>query len=660
MLNIIKTMLDIPTHDDPQDQVAARIGLALSIISFALMVPYTLLNLFMTKDSTRIVIGVSFLVLGTITYLGVKTNNHSIAGWLMIVAVWTATTFAIIFTSEDYIANYPALIMIVVLSFLLIKKKGGILFSVLSLLTIVIRSLFSILDIKTINLINNTDVSSTISAVIALIVVSSFLLMNSSILNDEFKKSNQLLDELTQNKEKYRQLVELIPYGIVETDIQGNIIYGNPSYYQLQGFDLTSDNLPKSVFDLNRKDFTTEILTKQLQHLRINRPQPKPYYSQMIKPTGEEITLKTDWGYKDQKAKDDEIKIIAVLTDVTEKLKVEAQNVKYIEELNEAQRITKIGNWEWDMIGDRIYLSDQIYQIYGFDRNIELDFNYFNQKIHPDDLDAVNKAIADAVETKMEYNIVHRVVLENEITKYVYARGHVLYAENGIPSNMIGTAQDITELKLVEIELEKRLREKNILLQEVHHRVKNNLQIILSLIDLQYESDPNNIENFIQQTKTRINSMALVHEKLYTGDSFEIIDAPSYINDLMQIIQSTVSDISSQIIFGSKIEKCNLSLNKALSIGLIINEAINNSIKHAFFQKNIGNIEVELEIEDDQCILQIRDNGVGFEMSDVKKSMGIKMMEGLATQIDANLQFSNVEGTVVKLVFSKEGISNPN
>lgn len=340
------------------------------------------------------------------------------------------------------------------------------------------------------------------------------------------------------------------------------------------------------------------------------------------------------------------------LFDLTKKnLTIEIQRShKLAEELNETQSIAKMGSWEWDMITDIISWSDGIYEIFDFDRSIQASVENFIKIIHPDDLDDVNIAISDAIEVKGEYNNVHRLNLPNGDLRYVYVCGQIVYSANdNKPIKMKGTAQDVTKTKLIEMELENRLNEKEVLIQEIHHRVRNNLQVILSLLDL--EIGQNSKSEFVNKTKSRIKSMLLVHEELFGEESVGRINAQTLINDIVKMLEKAYSEVLANIQILQNIEDCNLTLNNAISVSLIVNEAITNSIKHAFKENKGGEIMVKLRDDGRTCDLQIKDNGSGFNRNLTKKSMGIQMMEALAIQLGSSLIIDTDEGTTVQVKF---------
>jgi PAS domain S-box-containing protein len=228
---------------------------------------------------------------------------------------------------------------------------------------------------------------------------------------------------------------------------------------------------------------------------------------------------------------------------------------------------------------------------------------------------------------------------------------------NGEISNFIAIQEDITEKKQTQKQL-KSLREKETLLREIHHRVKNNLQIISSLMNLQLHSIPDDstIEIF-KQCESRIKAMALIHEKLYQSEDIEKIDFKEYLKSfIFHIIHSHHLD-HTKIKIKMQVAHIFLSIDKAIPCGLIFNELITNTVKHAFSQTSEGLIKVSLQIEDNSYALIVSDNGKGLPEDfniQKQKSLGLQLVEMLVKQLKGKLEFSSGgKYTIFKILFPK-------
>ncbi|WP_246048815.1 sensor histidine kinase [Leptospira sarikeiensis] len=217
----------------------------------------------------------------------------------------------------------------------------------------------------------------------------------------------------------------------------------------------------------------------------------------------------------------------------------------------------------------------------------------------------------------------------------------------------------------IEIErtLEENLREKEVLLHEIHHRVKNNLQIVSGMLNLQnmYSSESGTSE-ILSKAQSRITAMAMIHDHLYKQDKFANVDMKTYLESLLRHLVTSYFPTGNRIGFESDLDPVRLSMEKAIPCGLIVTELISNSLKHAFPKEVEGKISVQLKVEADKIHLTVKDDGVGMpsiqewfgQGSKVKSdqdSLGLMIIRSLCSQLKAELDLKNVGGTSVCLIF---------
>ena len=198
-------------------------------------------------------------------------------------------------------------------------------------------------------------------------------------------------------------------------------------------------------------------------------------------------------------------------------------------------------------------------------------------------------------------------------------------------------------------QIEDSLKEKEMLLGEIHHRVKNNLQIISSLLNLQsiHIKDPFDKELF-SESQNRVKSMAIIHEKLYQSHNFTQINLKDYTNSLIKDISGTYMIDPDQILFDLDTVNIELNLETAIPCGLILNELITNSIKHAFPSGSKGKISIKFREEKGSYQLEVSDNGVGFpEGLDLEnaKSLGLELVKNLVHQLEGSIRLETDHGT---------------
>ncbi|MGB9844258.1 sensor histidine kinase [Methanothermobacter tenebrarum] len=216
---------------------------------------------------------------------------------------------------------------------------------------------------------------------------------------------------------------------------------------------------------------------------------------------------------------------------------------------------------------------------------------------------------------------------------------------------VIFVVQDLTDIKEAQKELEKAIEEKDLLLKEIHHRVKNNLMIISSLLSLQarYLKGKEAFEIF-KESENRARSMALIHEKLYRSSNFKEIDMMEYLQTLARGIFTSYAPTGVEL--NLDIDRIKMDVELAIPVGLIVNELITNSCKHAFPEGGKGEVNLKLKSLDDKILLEVSDNGVGFpEDLDWQntESLGLQLVKSLADQINAEVQMISDNGTTFRL-----------
>lgn len=236
--------------------------------------------------------------------------------------------------------------------------------------------------------------------------------------------------------------------------------------------------------------------------------------------------------------------------------------------------------------------------------------------------------------------------------------GDFLATFNNIPNTerILVSLIDISDRKKAENEIKSSLKEKEALLREIHHRVKNNMQIISSLISLQSaEVSDEKLVSLYKETENRIHSMALVHENLYQSHDLSHIGLSQYVQNLVEDLIYSYG-VSNAIETEIEVPSIEVNLETAIPLGLIINEMVSNSIKHAFPDKK-GKIMVKLEIDSDEnLILMVSDDGVGLPKdSDIDsiKKFGLKLIQALIQQLDGKLTFESKNGTTFCIKFKE-------
>ncbi|NEP39270.1 MAG: PAS domain S-box protein [Okeania sp. SIO2H7] len=222
----------------------------------------------------------------------------------------------------------------------------------------------------------------------------------------------------------------------------------------------------------------------------------------------------------------------------------------------------------------------------------------------------------------------------------------------------LAMVSDISDRIKAEEKIQASLQEKEVLLKEIHHRVKNNLYVISNLLDLQSDTVADErIQTLFADSQNRIQTMALIHEQLYQSDNLAKINFGDYITNLVNNLLSSLDTNFCQVKTTVDVEPIHLDLETAIPCGLLINELVTNSFKYAFKKALAGEIKIGLHsINDRQCQLIVRDNGVGIpEHIDWQNSpsLGLRLVNILAQQLEATIELDRSNGTCFTLVFSE-------
>jgi PAS domain S-box-containing protein len=269
--------------------------------------------------------------------------------------------------------------------------------------------------------------------------------------------------------------------------------------------------------------------------------------------------------------------------------------------------------------------------------------------IHQDDRELVWNNIQEALKENKSFELVYRINAADSKEKYVWEQGRGVFSKKGDLLALEGFITDITDTKKAEEKIKKSLEEKNVLLQEIHHRVKNNMQIISSLLSLQSRHiDEEKTLNILNESQGRIKAMAMVHEKLYQSKNFDNINFADYIKSLIIQLESSYHMDTSLIKTNINVEDIYLDINTAIPCGLIINELISNIIKHAFKKGEKGTINANFSRIGNDYILSVKDDGIGLPLNvDIENidTLGLKLVNALVNQLEGTMEINRNDGT---------------
>lgn len=229
-------------------------------------------------------------------------------------------------------------------------------------------------------------------------------------------------------------------------------------------------------------------------------------------------------------------------------------------------------------------------------------------------------------------------------------------------TRLVFVASDISVQKESEKRISESLHEKNILLAEIHHRVKNNLAVISGLLQMQmWNMEDENARIALQHSQLRIQSIALVHEKLYQNETFADINISGFVRELVDAVSESFKSPDKQIELCYDLEEIRMNINQAVPLSLLLNECIVNAYKHAFRGKNEGKIDIHLEKNGDLVEIQVEDNGHGLPDDfdfEKQQSLGVTLIRTLVSQLRGEARYeSGEEGTRFLFEFTLEEVS---
>lgn len=322
-----------------------------------------------------------------------------------------------------------------------------------------------------------------------------------------------------------------------------------------------------------------------------------------------------------------------------------------------ATQAGRVGVWDWNPITDRLLVDPYFKAMLGFAADDLPDsFQAWRSQIYPADLPHIQAGIQACLDgSQSDLDIECRLIDRDGGVRWFFARGTILRDAQGQPYRMIGSIVDITERKYLEQQLRAMLQEKEVLLKEVHHRVKNNLQVILSLLDLHVDATSDVAsQSVLRNLHYRIRTMALVHETLYQSHNMAEVDSSLYLQRLIDYLWRSYV-VSRAVALELDLASIFITLDTAIPCGLIVNEIVSNALKYAFPDHRPGVLRIIWRVEGEtMCLLQISDNGVGLPAEvDLNNppTLGLQLVQILTQQLRGTVTFETRNGLTVTITF---------
>ncbi|MBF0472465.1 MAG: PAS domain S-box protein [Nitrospirae bacterium] len=347
---------------------------------------------------------------------------------------------------------------------------------------------------------------------------------------------------------------------------------------------------------------------------------------------------------------------IAIRKQTEELLKEKEQDVI------EAQKKASFGTWSYDPVTQQPKWSMEMFDIWGVDpKDGPPNYSEHKKYIHPDDYKHFDNIVKETLLSGKLRKLELRLCRTDKTERTIITIIEPILDSNGKVVRLRGSNQDITERVEMEKKLRASLKEKELLLGEVYHRVKNNLAVVSSFLSLQRYTikDPFYVNMFLE-SENRIRSMSLVHEKLYKSKDMSNVDFSDYIQCLIDTLSRAYNVESGNITIIKEVQDVLLDIDTAIPCGLIINELISNAFKYAFKDNLKGEICVGLHRTDNNEVrLTVRDNGKGLPNGfDIHKTdtLGWQIVTGLAeSQLGGKINLNQVKGLEIIIQFKERG-----
>ena len=461
-------------------------------------------------------------------------------------------------------------------------------------------------------------------------------------------------DALRVSEERYRTMADTFPDAITTTDMDGVITFVSKGMTKLHGFQTVMEAIGKNAFDL----IAPRDLPKAMEKTRelIRRGMTRHVQLTLLKNDGTEFPGELSAALI-RDAHGHPAGMVGITRDISDRLQAE----KALRESEERFRALVQNSSDiiltTQMDGTILYASPSVERILGHSP-ATLTGRNIHTMVHPDDTEEIRNAMSRALSRpgslgSGEFRVRHH----DGSWRYIEVYTNNLLDEPGIESLVIN-ARNVSDRRNSEDILKISLKEKELLLKEIHHRVKNNLQVIISLLNLQSNKmdDPNS-RNALQESRRRIYSMALVHEKLYQSQNFSEIDMKSYLESMVHHLAG-IYNVFGRIELDLKIGDITLGIDSAIPCGLMINELISNAMKHAFPGGGKGSVLVSIARDKkNRYCLTVADNGTGLpKKANLRnaKTLGLQLVQLLTDQLNGRISISSRKGTRITVCFPPE------
>ncbi len=477
-------------------------------------------------------------------------------------------------------------------------------------------------------------------------------------LQKEINERTRVEEALRASEERYRLLVENASEAISLIDRDGRFLILNNAAARILGGQ-TDDFVGKTVWDVLPKEVADERMASAKQIMQTGQGHiidiciliqgEMRWFRQSTQPIRESSGQATT--------------VLSLSADITEHKQAEEALRKSEEQYRQSVENSPNPIFTVDREGRIQTWNRACERVLQYGQDI-LGQKYVKLLANPNELSTIESMLARVFQKQSLSDIDIAYRCRDSTERFMVSRLYPLLDHEGNVQGGVFANTDISERVRAQTQIEASLHEKEVLLREIHHRVKNNLQVISSLLNLQFDTiqDPQALQAF-RESQNRVRAMALVHERLYRSPNLAGVDMAEYIQSEIAYLSRAYGVSTCAITLNVAVDDVTLAIDAAIPVGLIINELVSNALKYAFSRerdtakRNGSEIRVELGRKDhDQYTLVVSDNGVGLpqdvDLHD-SPSLGLQLVNILTQQLQGTLEVDRSAGTAFKITFTE-------
>ena len=502
-----------------------------------------------------------------------------------------------------------------------------------------------------------TVLAASIKMAFRLHAAHQALKQTNDILSHEITERKRIEDELRESQERLSAVVEGSQLGYWDWDIETGDVKRNVRWAEMLGYTLQEIEFSvKQWTDLHHPDDRAAALQSIQEHLEGRTPEHRLEYRMRTKDGGYKWILDQARIVK-RDAQGKPLRMSGTHTDVTERKQADAELRKSKEQYQWLVENAPDMVYTFSTRRGGVYYSPRVEQVLGYSPEYLLEHPFhWNQSIHPDDQARISKIIHDFESGKpfeVEYRI--RDIHGNWLWLSDRSVGRRVADDEIL---IEGLAADVTGRKQAEDALRQALADKEMLMRELQHRVKNSLNTVSSLLALEEENLPDERSRAVfASTRLRIGSIAAVYEQLYHTGSIDRIDLRQYIEHLCAGLSQSYLPASSPVSIETHLEEVQLDVKQALPLGIIVNELVINALKYAFpaDRTMTGTIRITLAQAENRVGLAVIDNGIGIPAGrTLSAGIGLELVRMLTRQINGNFELEIENGCTARVDFKLE------